>query len=478
MISTRPSPLIILSCLAILLVTIPSAPAQSETRRDRQRDQSLREELDRHRLEVDLDEHADETLQDIEFDYGGWVRSTHFHIRDNTEARTFRNHDIRLWANFVYQDTHQLYTRIYGNLTDYNSRDEYYYMEENDRDFPRLDEGYYYGDLGKAAGFDFDGSLRLKAGRQYVTVGQGLVLDVRGDGAALEFENEDFRINSFIVRSIASEDSYDRSYPDFGHSKNLFSGIELTEKVSETLEIYGYTVFLRDKRDPTRPLAPTQKFMYDSVYYGGGVRGQFGPQLIYHGEYSLQTGTSYPDASVERSTIDAFAYDMGVSYAFTDVEMEPTFSFQYTVGSGDSDMQTTVDTVLGNTAGTDNNTYFAYGYVDTGFAFFPLISNVEVTRIGLELLGCNDHDIFGDIEVGVNHFFYRKNKARGGISDRGHDPAQAGDHLGRETDFYLLWRPFSDLTVTAQFGIFTPDKDLFFDDKRRPFFSTGLVLYF
>ncbi len=453
--------------------------AQTERDRTRQIEQTTRDEVELRNLEPTLGE-EDELLQDIDFDYGGWFRHAFYRSRDNLRTRRFKMWDFRLWSNFVYQNTHQLYMRVMGMNINYHNNNEYYYMQENDLNAPRLDIGYYYGDLNKTLGLGLgsDTKVRLQLGRNYETLGEGMVMDDRGDGAKIEVGNDKIEFTGLVMRSIYSTDMFDRSYLDFGSNRYVTMSGEVVGKFSETFEVFGYTLFRRDKNDAS-PLNLTQRFGYDPQYHGGGVRGQFGPSFVYFAEGAWELGSRYSDGSAARDRIEAFAFTAGADYTFVDVEMKPKFSVQHMFGSGDKDNQgTVVDTVMGNTAGTNDNTFFTYGYIDMGYAFYPLLSNVEVMKFGFALEPWSEHELLGDLEVGVNHYLYRKHRSGGGISDRAILPGWSQSRLGHETDFFLSWRPVSDVSILAQSGIFYPATHAFSQDKRRNFFSWSAVIYF
>jgi len=461
------------------LLTGSLLDAQSERDRSRQIEQSTRDEVELRNLEPTLGE-DDEFLQDIDFDYGGWFRYGFYRTRDNLQTRRFKMWDFRLWSNFVYQNTHQLYMRVMGININYHRRNEYYYMENNDHNAPRLDIGYYYGDLNRALGLGLgsDTKLRLQLGRNYETLGEGMVMDDRGDGAKIELGNDKFEFTGLVMRSIYSTDMYDRSYIDFGSSRYLSASGEVVGKFSDTFEVFGYTLFRRFKNDAS-PLNLTQRFGYDPQYHGGGMRGQFGPSFVYFGEAAWQLGSRYSDGSVERDRIEAFAFTLGSDYTFVDAETKPKISAQYMFGSGDAgNGGTTVDTLMGNRAGTNDNTFFTIGYIDMGYCFYPLLSNIETYKIGFALEPWSEDEIMGDVEIGVNQYFYRKHRSRGGISDRAILPGYSASRLGHETDFYCNWRPVSDISLMAQAGIFFPSTHAFSDDDHRSFFSWSAVVYF
>lgn len=510
------------------LVFNPAVHAQSAQERVQQRERDTRKISKEEETEVGLTEEGDETLQDVEFDWGGYLRATYYHLREDRtfestvandpidvteKTRVFRMFDLKLWANLVYKDTHQIYFRPQATITDYNNGDEYRYtsgftMEENDLNWPRLDVGYYYGDVTRALGITEIGRLRFKAGRDYVSVGEGLTMDVRGDGGLLEYSLGDFAFDAFMVRSVYSEDNYNRTHPDMGHNKNLFSGFELRQTFADELEVFGYSVWLLDKNqkqylyDPNiQNLIPPNTtdpgmYQYDSRYHGAGLRGQVGAGLSYYSEYVVQYGDQYSNLGVfippptpanitvtTKDEIRAQAFQAGANYAFTRTPTEPVLGVQYMFGSGDHDSGISTDSytksgraMRGNLPGTTDNTFFSYGFIETGYAFFPLLSNVEIWKLELTNTPIKHHSVLGDVETAVKYFRYRRHKSTGGMSDRAVD--KLGSNLGYELDFAVNWRPYSDLQVTMQYGLFAPDSDSFSDTTRRAYTSLGLILYF
>ncbi len=518
----------LLFALLLMIFSAPDLPAQSAQERAQQRERETREISGEEETEAGLTDAGDGALQDVEFDFGGFLSATYYHLRedrsfeanvandpiDPTEkTRVFRMFDLKLWANLVYKDTHQLYFRPMANITDYNNGDEYRYtsgftMEENDLNWPRLDVGYYYGDITRALNITEIGQLRFKAGRDYISVGEGLAMDIRGDGGIMEYSLGDFAFDTFMVRSIYSEDSYNRTHPDMGHNKNLFSGFELRQKFADELEVFGYSVWLLDKNkkqysyDPNiQGLLPPNTddpgmYQYDSRYHGAGFRGQVGAGLTYYTEYTVQYGDQYSNMGVfvppptpanitvsTKDEIEAHAFQAGADYVFTTTPTEPQLGVQFIFGSGDHDSGITTDSYTkqglarrGNLPGTRDNTYFSYGFIETGYAFFPLVSNIEIWKIELNNTPIKDHAVLGDIETGIKYFKYRRHQSSGGISDRAAD--KIGSDLGYEIDFSVNWRPYSDFMISAQYGLFRPDSASFTDTTPRAYASVGFMLYF
>jgi len=464
------------------LIICSTASAQNEPDRSRQLARTGQEEDKLYGLEPSLDdEEGQEFIQDLIYDYGGLFRYSFFNYDDGEDTHILRTTDLRLWGNLIYKDMHQVYVRVKGELLDYNAGTQYSYMEENNQNYPRLDIGYYQVDLARI--FDLDVKrLRLKAGRDYIRVGEGLALDRRGEGAYLEFREGDFNASVFIVRSIKSEDALDRSHPKFGHDRRLFSGFEVGYKVSREMELFGHMVFNRNRNREFYPEyngGEDQKFGHESTFRGIGVRGEIGPSFTYFGEYVQEYGNRYSDATPKTSDVDAFAYNTNVEYAFRSVTTQPKISAQYVYASGDQDAGNTLDTLGGNLAGSDYDSFTNYGFVNTGVVFFPRLANVRVFRVGGSFSPLYKDETYGDIEIGVNAFIYRRNERTGGISDR--FATNPGDsHLGKEIDIFALFRPFSDLNVMIQYGIFKPDQDVFntAGNGKRHYFSIGTTVYF
>ncbi|MHC4943124.1 MAG: alginate export family protein, partial [Planctomycetota bacterium] len=411
-------------------------------------------------------------------------------FEDADGEHTLRNWDFRVWGNVVYKDTYQIFSIIKGTWKDYNSGSEYEetFEDENNSDFPRMEVGYYHMKLGRAFGIEHLGRLEFRGGRDFYKIGGGMTLDRRGDGGRLEYEREEdgFSFTSFIMRTVPSEDGTDRTYPDLGHDIRLFTGFEGNQEFTRELEAFGYLLFQNFKNrddylvgDPALNNAPKnrgQKFGNNSIYMGVGVKGEIGYDFSYSAEYVLEDGWRYTWSSNEKADVSASAYNLETTYTFKSVETQPEISAQYIFGSGDGDAANTQDTQTGNVPGTDYNAFTNYGYTNTGLVFFPRIANIKIIRLGGSLKPFQEHETYGELEVGVNGFHYRRDKSDGGVSDRGVIPGVA--YLGREIDVFAIFRPFSDLTIMAQYGYFWPESRSFLDDGRRYYASFSTILFF
>lgn len=177
-----------------------------------------------------------------------------------------------------------------------------------------------------------------------------------------------------------------------------------------------------------------------------------------------------------RERIRAFAFDGKIEY-FWDRRMEPKFSLEMAVGSGDSDRASVTDTLGGNTAETSDNNFLGFGYTFTGYSLAPLLSNLWMARAGASFKPLSDHRIrfLRTLELGTEFFAFWKQKKNGGISDSRADLPNR--FLGMEPDVFLNWNILSDLALDSRFGIFYPD-DAYSLKKNRTYFSLGLTYSF
>jgi hypothetical protein len=155
--------------------------------------------------------------------------------------------------------------------------------------------------------------------------------------------------------------------------------------------------------------------------------------------------------------------------------MEPTVLLQYMYGSGDQDRQSTTDSLAGNQAGTDDNGFLSFGFVQTGYSLFPRVSNIHILRLGGTIRPLESVDWLHKLQVGVFGYWYRKAESQCPISD---SRAFVNDaDVGKEVDLTLRWRIYSDLGFSVNYGCFFPG-EAYVETKARNFFSAGLTYAF
>lgn len=88
------------------------------------------------------------------------------------------------------------------------------------------------------------------------------------------------------------------------------------------------------------------------------------------------------------------------------------------------------------------------------------------------------NEVFGDTRFSINAFAYVRIDDNAPISV----PVNTGGSnlVGSEYDFNVDWRIWSDLNVSARYGVFVPNTSLFTDVESEPrqFFYVGVTYGF
>ncbi|KPK79680.1 MAG: hypothetical protein AMJ81_12930, partial [Phycisphaerae bacterium SM23_33] len=220
-----------------------------------------------------------------------------------------------------------------------------------------------------------------------------------------------------------------------------------------------------------------QEYNYDSSYLGVGSTGSLLlPNLRYSCEFAFESGRSFAWGSTDRrEEIHAMAADALLEYFFQ-APTHPRVSFEYLWGSGDSDRPFSGSATLGgNQAGTDDESFNAFGFRDTGLAFAPRIANLHIWQLGVSALPLEHIDLFRKMELGTKVYFYSKHKSGGAISDP--TAFKSSSWVGWEWDVFCNWRITSDVSMTVRYGVFQPGAAFISQDCRQ-FFYAGLTYSF
>ena len=460
------------SCVLIffLLIFIPQAMPATETQR--RIEEEARQELEQTELEVAKDKRG------LVFDYGGWfnVRYLDYDEDDNDSSTPDTIDytsfvDLRFWlkATFkppleaTYENEHSLYFRLKD-----------LYLESRpvhtaggcDHDGPDLDYAYLILDLRPAW---------LKIGRRYFSVGQGIAYSNVHDGVEFALRLTNWSIQAFASHTLPNEDNIDMSVP--GHdqeSDRYYYGLEYSYLGLSEQFFYAYTLIQRDYSDEI-PEDAAHNYTYNSEYFGLGVRGKIKSAISYWTEIIRQTGESFVYHANEKKDIDAWASTVGITYELN-AYMHPSLTFEYAFGSGDTDRISVTDTQNGNVSGDDKN-FLYFGYIPTGYALSPRLSNLHLYRLGVKLNPFERITLFRNFKLGIDYYRYYKDKSAGGI----YDPEASADNesIGSEIDLSAIWQIFSDLRCTIQYGHFMPDKAYLADaDNSEDYFSISVVLTF
>jgi len=423
-------------------------------------------------------------LQPFTLEWGGWYRFNYFWFEEPgfgpipSNDRNLRTHDVRLWFSANLEDIHYVYSRFRLTLADFSKGDSFD-ANDDDTEGVNLDLAFYQLNLTRAlqkyCGRDLPLTVLASYGRQYYSVGTGLVYSQIGDGARLYFDAPQWTAELFLADSIRSHDDIDRSIPQRDDSRRFFAGGQFTWTGIDGHEPYAFVLLQRSHH---RDKSPFQDYRYDSNYFGIGSHGQlFLPNLRYYAEAIWETGNSSATfVPTQSEDIDAFAVNAGLDYYFN-CPGRPRLGVQYALGSGDKDRRSPTNTLFGNLPGTDDDGFLGFGYIDTGYALAAQLANLQFVRIGGAVRPFEDVESFGlnRLEVGSNFFWLWKDERTGGISDVRANLADSD--IGNELDVFLHWYLMSDLIVSVRFGTFYPG-DAYSKDPNRSFLTTAVTFLF
>jgi len=413
------------------------------------------------------------------WDFGGWYRFSYTRFDDFEKDREATDHDIRLWGSLTFQDIHQLYVRGRMDLIRWARGDSF---DGNDHDVvgPNLDQGWYRFRMAKFAQKYFKRKwpvdVDIKLGRQYIEIGRGEVLSEILDAGTLEVGNFYFNALVFASQTPSSRHNLDISAPKFWHDRRDIYGFQASLKnVIPKNQPYVFGVFV-DDRNKYEPVVPGQAFGYSPNYIGFGNRGYLLADLRYWSESTWEWGTSHATGSLREENIRASAFVTGAEYLASWCPTHPRVELEYGMGSGDSDRGSATNTIGGNLPFTDDKTFLAYGYHDTGVAFAPRLANLSVLRVTGSFRPFDWWDRLRNFEIGASWYWYEKDKSTGGVSDA--RAALPSHDLGTEYDLFATWRITSDLLWTVRYGKFSQGDAFIDNDDEREYVLTTITYSF
>jgi len=425
---------------------------------------------------------------------------------DDQSTRILRQYDLQTYGYLNIDGVHEFFGRARFTYRDFNSGDSF----EGNGDhwvYPLYDRLWYRFDLRRAIeayeGRYSPNNLRLQVGRQYVQWGSGLMFADELYAAVVDLEVGnlfDFRFLAGTTPSSTVID-FDSSRPSFdGDTERLFVGAEMAVTAFENHRPYISVLSQRDDNDedfavlafqfvPGFPTPIPTRFEYDSIYWAIGSTGNLTPRLSYEIEGIYETGeglsNSFDPATLNvpppvgtfvqtEEDIEAWAVRGELTYQLFDHNMTK-FELEGVVASGDDDRALdTSNTFGGNTSGTDDNAFNGLGYINTGLAFAPPVSNLTMIRLGASTFPLRDSNLTRRLRIGADVFLFGKTDTDAPI-----DEATSDDWLlGSEVDVYANWRIASDVVLFMRYGVFFPGEAISADNDERHFFYSGVTYSF
>ena len=430
-------------------------------------------------LRVALDEQVPQRREEG-VDAGGWLNFAFFHFNDGSDpvARTLRQYQLRGWARFNVHDVHRGYVRGLLDWEDWGAGDNP--IDGRGDSFTEyIERAWYQLDLGRLLMNGTDErpavDVRIKAGRQFATIGTALALSMPMDMIKVDLTANEWSLMAMLGRTVENTDNIDDSEPVARHQNRCFWGAELAYEGLDHHRPFAYYLSNRDHTSPTTA-DPSQSYDYTSRYVGVGSEGTIVlPDLRYQAEVVGEWGKTFSnEATVDQDRICALAVDVLLAYLFQ-TPTHPKLMVEYLFGSGDGDRQVSATaTTGGNLQGTRDTAFNAFGFRDTGISLAPRVSNIHVYILGASFFPLETRRPFEKLEIGSKVFFYDRAKSASPISDSG---AENAGWIGWEWDVFCNWRLTSDLAWTIRYGAFMPGS-AYSDQTCRHFLYSGVVFSF
>ncbi len=425
------------------------------------------------------------------FDYGAFVTFNYLSLDDpDGENHILRETDFIPYARLNIDGAHELFARGRFGWRDFKDGDSFDGRGDEPVDGD-LDRGYYRFDLQRAQGAyggnPGDFQFVFQAGRDLAYWGNGLVLGQVLDGVVVTTGLGRLTVDAVAGITPVRTVDIDPSRPNFDHNtrRGFFGGMLSLEVGDHRPFVYGLHQKDYNDSDPLTIGLIETDFSYDSTYIGVGSAGALSDRLRYGVEFAYEFGDSLSNSfriapggalnPIDQSTddISAWAFNVKLDYLVNDIR-QTRLSTELTVASGDDDRGVTNATFNGNTDGTTDGAFNAFGLLNTGLAFSPDVSNVIALRGGLATFPLPDSGIFRRMQVGTDVFVFAKYDNDAPIDE----PSGSDRFLGWEPDVYLNWQLTSDLTLALRYGAFFPNDRNFASDDVRQFFFGGLTFAF
>jgi hypothetical protein len=449
-------------------------------------ERQLRQVDQEYRLTIPPGQPIEERLL---LDYGGTFRFGFYSIDGPTGSSHFlRLYDLRLYLRAELDGAHRFFGRLRFLYEDWNSGDSF--DGRGDELANPIGERYWYefdlrGAVLASRGERLPYNVNLRTGKQFVEWGSGLTYSDALYAALLDVEAFDLGLIGLAGVTPGHDTiDFDGSRPKFDtNTERAYAGAALEYRAPETHRPYAFFLVQRDNNSEDftvfqGPLGPIPtSFNYDSYYVGLGSRGTLASNLRYRAELVYEFGeglsNSFDDATglaipQTEEDIDAWAGVAGLTWLLGDAG-DSRIDFEVMAASGDKDRLDAANTFGGNRTGTDDHSFNTLGYVDTGLALAPNLSNLLITRLGASTYPFRATSGLGRLRTGAAGLLFFKIDSDAALNIRSKDDT----FLGGEIDVFADWRIASDVSMNVRYGVFFPGEAACCPDDPRHFFYVG-----
>lgn len=222
----------------------------------------------------------------------------------------------------------------------------------------------------------------------------------------------------------------------------------------------------------------------NNQYFTGALSGPLIPSLYYDASFTLETGKALSYITDATTGLSSYQYESILAYYATGgfryylpQLLNSVAGIGASYASGDADY---VSLLEGNTSG--NATAFqpiTRGTVATVFS--PVLKNIVVGSVSYSIkpLSMSKNRAINNLQTEVKVLPFLR-PTLGPVGATGVDPSTTNTnyYLGTEFDGSVNYRPFSDLGVSLQAGLFLPNATAFVSSLAQPQFGGKLEFSF
>jgi hypothetical protein len=377
--------------------------------------------------------------------------------------------NARVWAkSYLWSDSF-LYVRVKDSFLGVISAADSYSSVESDN---LIDLDLAYIDTRSSAG-----AVTFAMGRKYFSMGTGLVLDDRGDGAEFSVNGSLYSLRLLgMYTGLLLKDNNPYGFSDrdtADGAKRVFAGGTASfHYLNHEFYLLGLVEVDLSEQDKA------QRTKYNAQYYGAGATGVFKENFSYYAEFIYQMGSGY-DAANEKTSISAFAVNSGLDW-FIPVALNPVIMLQYAFGSGDEKRSNYATSNLQG-VDADDSGFIYFGSFNGGYAFRPRLGNMHVISAGASCVPFANSSSarLKKMSLMAKYIYYMKDVTSAGVtgvneSGGGLDEA----FLGQGIDAALRWEIYYDLSFYINYGVFFPGSAYSSDTGETQFAMAGVNLSF
>jgi hypothetical protein len=465
---------IVLLAAAIFLVAAPASAAESDRLRDFQ--QTVDEVL-RSYYEAGAGRTFTESSR---LAYGAYTTFAYYGTDDIlSNTRLFGEIDAKFWLHAEARG-HEFYGRARLLYDNFDEDDPLPGQKDGFTD-PIFDRYWYRFDYRRderaESGFDPGWNWWVQAGRQYVEWLSGLALSDTLYAARAGLERGSFTVQALVALTPDSFVDFDGSRPGYdSDTSRFFWGFAAECRALRRHRPYVYFLAQDDHNDqPFPPGGP--EYFYESRYVGVGSTGEIVTGTwLYRVELVYEFGESIANllGPLPQPNDDIRAWAGRFYVAYMPARARETLGLrveaEVLLGSGDDDRGAATTTAGGNTAGTSDRSFIAFGYVNTGLVLAPELANLISVRVTGSAFPLRGRGAFDKMRVWISGFVFAKQDDGAPVSVA---TLPGEGYLGSEIDIGVDWILANDVALNLQYGIFLPG-DAFADSDALHFFYVGI----